>query len=275
MLAFRKMHGLGNDFVVLDARDEPILLPEARIRLIGDRRRGIGFDQLLVLEPPREPGADAFMRIYNPDGSEAGACGNGTRCVAHLLMEEAGRDAITIDTLRGRLTGARDGKLISVDMGAAMLDWRDVPLAREMDTLNLPIEEGPLSDPVALGMGNPHCVFFVEDAEAVDLPTLGPILEHHPLFPQRTNVEIVATLPHGGLRLRVWERGAGITLACGSGTCAAAVAAHRRGIADAESGPLRMIVDGGEMAIQWRASGDGHVIMTGPVATAFRGEAAL
>lgn len=275
MLAFRKMHGLGNDFVVLDARTKPIDLPEARIRLIGDRRRGIGFDQLLVLEPANSDGSDAFMRIYNPDGSEAGACGNGTRCVAHLLMTESGQDTVTIETLRGELFGNRaEGELVSVDMGAPLMEWTDVPLARELDTLQLPIEEGPLSDPVAVGMGNPHCVFFVEDAEVLDLPGLGAVLEHHPLYPERTNVEIASLNEDGSLRLRVWERGAGITLACGSGTCATAVAAHRRGLVDARTTPVRMMVDGGEMAIQWRASDD-HVIMTGPIATSFVGEADL
>lgn len=275
MLAFRKMHGLGNDFVVLDARAKPIDLPETRIRLIGDRRRGIGFDQLLVLEPANSDGADAFMRIYNPDGSEAGACGNGTRCVAHLLMAESGAADVTIETLRGDLFGNRaDRDLVSVDMGAPLLTWSDVPLAQDMDTLHLPIEEGPLRDPVAIGMGNPHCVFFVEDAEAMDLPGLGVVLEHHPLFPERTNVEIATVLADGSIRLRVWERGAGITLACGSGTCATAVAAHRRGLVDARTAPVRMIVDGGEMAIQWRASDD-HVVMTGPIATSFVGEADL
>ena len=274
MLAFRKMHGLGNDFVVLDARAEPLDLPEDRIRLIGDRRRGIGFDQLLVLEPS-PAGDDVFMRIYNPDGSEAGACGNGTRCVADLVMEEGGRDSLTLETLRGTLKATRADGIVSIDMGAAMLDWNDVPLAEAIDTIRLPIEEGPLREPVAVGMGNPHCVFFVEDAEAVDLESLGPIIEHHPLYPERTNVEVASLLPDGRIRLRVWERGAGITLACGSGTCATAVAAHLRGLVDAETAPVRMAVDGGEMTIQWNASTDGHVIMSGPVATSFIGEIAL
>ena len=274
MLAFRKMHGLGNDFVVLDARAEPIDLPEDRIRLIGDRRRGIGFDQLLVLEPS-PAGDDVFMRIYNPDGSEAGACGNGTRCVADLVMEEDGRDALSLETLRGTLTATRSNGIVSVDMGAALLNWADVPLAEAMDTLHLPITEGPLSGPAAIGMGNPHCVFFVEDAEAVELETLGPVIEHHALFPQRTNVEVASLTGDGGIRLRVWERGAGITLACGSGTCATAVAAHHRGLIDAESAPVPMAVDGGAMTIQYRASTDGHVIMSGPVATSFVGEMVL
>lgn len=275
MVAFRKMHGLGNDFVVLDARAEPIVLPEARIRRMGDRRRGIGFDQLLVIDPPRTTGTDSFLRIYNPDGSEAGACGNGTRCVADLLLQETGAKACVIQTQRGPLHAHREGELITVDMGAAQLNWSDIPLAREEDTLHLPIAEGPLSDPVAIGMGNPHCVFFVPDAEAVDLERLGPILEHHPLFPERTNVEIVARQPDGALRVRVWERGAGITPACGSGTCAAAVAAHRRRLIDAESAPAPVTVDGGVLSIRWRASGDGHVLMTGPVAISFVGETEL
>jgi diaminopimelate epimerase len=272
---FRKMHGLGNDFVVLDARAEPVVLPEARIRRMGDRRRGIGFDQLLVLDPPRTTGTDAFLRIYNPDGGEAGACGNGTRCVADLLLGETGAEACVIETRRGALHARREGELITVDMGAAQLDWREIPLAREEDTLHLPIEDGPLSGPAAVGMGNPHCIFFVDDAEAVDLPRLGPALEHHPLFPERTNVEIVSLQPDGGLRVRVWERGAGITPACGSGTCAAAVAAHRRGLIDAEAAPVAVAVDGGALSVRWRAGGDGHVLMTGPVATSFTGETAL
>ncbi len=274
MLAFRKMHGLGNDFVVLDARAEPISLPEARIRLIGDRHRGIGFDQLLVIEPPTTDGADIFMRIYNTDGSEAGACGNGTRCVADLLMAESGSVSCAIDTRRGRLTALRSGDLVTVDMGAALLDWNEIPLAKSLDTLHLPITEGPLSDPVAVGMGNPHCIFFVENAEAIDLSILGPVLEHHPLFPQRTNVEIASLSADGTLRLRVWERGVGITLACGSGTCATAVAAHRRGLVDARSAPVPVQVDGGTLSIQWRET-DGHVLMTGPTALSFTGEMAL
>ncbi|MAO91038.1 MAG: diaminopimelate epimerase [Rhodospirillales bacterium] len=274
MVAFKKMHGLGNDFVVLDARAEPIDLPESRIRLIGDRHFGIGFDQLMVIQPAQSQDADIFLRIYNPDGSEAEACGNGTRCVADQVMTELGKATCTIDTIRGRLLGRRQDDMVTIDMGAALLDWQDVPLASAMDTLHLNISQGPLSDPVAVGMGNPHCVFFVEDAEAIDLPTLGPILEHHRLFPRRTNVEIASLSPDGQLRLRVWERGAGITLACGSGTCATAVAAHRRGLVDAASAPVKIRVDGGEMSIQWRQE-DGHVLMTGPTALSFIGEMAL
>jgi len=273
MLPIRKMHGLGNDFVVLDSRDEPILLPEARIRRIGDRRRGIGFDQLLVLEHPGADNADAFMRIFNPDGSEAGACGNGTRCVADLLMTEMGQGSCRIETLRGVLEAERAGDLVSVDMGPPQLDWRDIPLSREMDTLHLPIEVDGLSDPAGVGMGNPHCIFFVEDADTVDVAGIGAKVEHHPLYPQRTNVEFLTVTGDNMMRLRVWERGAGITLACGSGTCASTVAAHRRGLVDAQSAPVQVTVDGGELSIQIRK--DGHVIMTGPIATTFVGEADL
>lgn len=274
MVAFRKMHGLGNDFVVLDARDEPIALPEDRIRLIGDRHRGVGFDQLLVMEPAGGADADIFMRIYNTDGSEAEACGNGTRCVAHLLMTENGADQCAIQTRRGRLTATRAGDLVSVNMGAAQLSWRDVPLAEEMDTLDLPLSLEGAERPTAVGMGNPHCIFFVPDAEAVDLSSLGPTVEHHPLFPARTNVEFASINADGSLRLRVWERGVGITLACGSGTCATAVAAHRRGLVDARTAPVAIHVDGGTLSIQWRAEDD-HVVMTGQTATAFTGDLAL
>jgi diaminopimelate epimerase len=274
MLPFRKMHGLGNDFVVLDARGGPIDLPADRIRLIGDRHRGVGFDQLLVMEPANGADADIFMRIFNTDGTEAEACGNGTRCVADLVMRETGGVTCAIQTRRGRLGATRDGDLVSVDMGAAQLDWAEIPLAEAMDTVCLPIEAPGLDAPTAVGMGNPHCVFLVSDAEAVDVAGLGARFETHPLFPARTNVEFASVNPDGSLRLRVWERGVGITLACGSGTCAAAVAAHRRGIVDARSTPLDVVVDGGRLSIRWRAEDD-HVIMTGPTATVFTGDLAI
>lgn len=274
MLPFRKMHGLGNDFVVLDARDAPIHLHEDRIRLIGDRHRGVGFDQLLVLEPPDGADAEIFMRIYNTDGSEAEACGNGTRCVAHLLMSESGADQCAIQTRRGRLTATRADDLVSVNMGAAQLSWDEIPLAKEVDTLRLPLVVDGAEGPTAIGMGNPHCVFFVTDAETVDLSKLGPVVEHDKLFPARTNVEFASLNSDGSIRLRVWERGVGITLACGSGTCATAVAAHRRGLVDARTSPVNIQVDGGTLSIEWRAEDD-HVIMTGPTATTFTGELAI
>jgi len=266
-IPFLKMHGLGNDFVVLDARDAPLAIGAAEARAIGDRHRGVGFDQLLVLEPPKSAGADLFMRILNPDGSEAQACGNGTRCVAALAMGERARDRIVVETVAGLLEAERraDG-LVSVDMGPARLHWREIPLARECDTLHLPLRLGPLADAVATNMGNPHATFFVADAEAVDLASLGPALERDPLFPERANIGIAQVVGPDRLRFRVWERGTGITIACGSGACAAAVAAHRRGLAGRS---VTVVADGGPLAIDWRA--DGHVLMAGPVAVSFSG----
>lgn len=264
------MHGLGNDFVVIDARHERVDIDAARAREIADRRTGVGCDQLIIIEPPRSAGTDAYMKILNPDGSEAGACGNGTRCVADLIMRDAGRAAIVIETIAGRLDAARaDGGRVRVNMGPARLDWREVPLATECDTLHAPVEVGPLRDPACCSMGNPHATFFVPDAAAIDLAALGPRVEHHPMFPDRVNVGIVQVLDRGRLRFRVWERGAGITRACGSGACAAAVNAARRGLADRR---VVVVLDGGELEIEWRA--DGGVLMTGPVAWSFTGQLA-
>ncbi|MFC7333661.1 diaminopimelate epimerase [Rhodocista pekingensis] len=265
---FLKMHGLGNDFVVLDARRDPLPLTPAVARAIADRRTGVGCDQLVLLEPPRHPAADLFMRILNPDGSESGACGNATRCVASLVADGSGRAEVTVETVTGllRCRLRADGS-VTVDMGPARLDWTQIPLAAAHDTLHVPAGAGPLQDACCVGMGNPHAVFFVDDAEAVDLPSLGPVLEHHPLFPQRCNIEVAQVLAPDHIRMRVWERGAGITRACGSGSCATLVAAARRGL----TGRAAWIeLDGGRLWIEWH--GDGHVLMTGPVATAFTGE---
>ena len=268
---FTKMHGLGNDFVVIDARRDPLALDPAMARLVADRRRGVGCDQLIVLEPPADPAADVFMRIYNPDASEAGACGNATRCIADTLMREAGRDRAVVQTIAGLLPAERvAGGLVKVDMGPARLGWRDVPLARDCDTLHVEAGAGALRDPACCSMGNPHATFFVADADAVDLAVLGPRIEHHPAFPQRVNAGIVQVLAPDRLRFRVWERGAGITEACGSGACAAIVNAARRGLCDRRA---TVVLDGGELGMEWRE--DGHVTMTGPVATSFTGELAL
>ena len=266
-LAFTKMHGLGNDFVVLDARAAPLALTDAQVRAIADRRTGVGCDQLLVVEPPRNGAADAYVRIRNADGGEVAACGNGTRCVAAMIMAEKGAEHALIETAAGVLE-ARAGAAgeIAVNMGRASLEWRDIPLARDADTLHLGIAAGPLVDPVGVGVGNPHAVFFVDDAEAVPLDAVGPEIEHHPLFPERANVEAAQVLSRRRVRLRVWERGAGITRACGSGACATLVAAHSRGlterIADVD-------LDGGTLKIEWLE--DGHVVMTGPAAVSFAG----
>jgi diaminopimelate epimerase len=269
---FLKMHGLGNDFVVLDARTRALDLTPERVRAIAARGTGVGCDQLIVVAPPSGRTADATMLIYNADGSEVAACGNASRCVGWLLMRESGADKVVFETRAGLLDAeARGPGLVAVDMGPARLDWREVPLARAVDTLHLGIAAGPLSDPVGVGMGNPHAVFFTGDAEGIDLAALGPGLEHHELFPERANIEIAQVLSAPGaemgcIRMRVWERGAGITMACGTGACAVAVAAARRGLAPRRS---EIILDGGRLTIEWLA--DNHVLMTGPVATSFSG----
>jgi len=261
------MHGAGNDFVVLDARSRPFEIDSEIAQRIADRRTGVGCDQLIVVGPARQPGADAFMTIFNADGSEVSACGNATRCVAWMLMAESGLGQVVVETRAGLLTAAAAGeKRIAVDMGPARLDWDQIPLASAMDTLHLPMASGELTDPVGVGMGNPHAVFFVPDAEAVPLSEIGPGLEHDKLFPERTNVEVAQILSPERIRMRVWERGAGITLACGTGACATLVAAARRGLTGRKA---EVVVDGGTLTIEWRE--DNHVIMTGPVAIAFAG----
>jgi diaminopimelate epimerase len=266
-IPFLKMHGLGNDFVVLDGRRAAIGLDAAGARALADRRTGIGCDQVILLEPPRDPAARVLMRIRNPDGSEAEACGNATRCVADLLHRETGEPRVRIETVAGLLEAEAlpDGH-VAVDMGPARTEWDEIPLARAMETDKVELALGPLAAPVCTNIGNPHATFFVDHVDAVDLAALGPVLEHDPLFPERANIGVAAVRDRRNIRLRVWERGAGITRACGSGACAALVAAHRRGLAE-----RRAVVelDGGILDIAWRE--DGHVIMTGPVALSFEG----
>jgi diaminopimelate epimerase len=266
---FTKMQGCGNDFVVLDERTTPLDLTPARAAAIADRRLGIGCDQVIALG--RSPGADVAMRILNPDGSEAGACGNATRCVALLLAAETGRTRFTIRTIAGDLIAeaAADG-CFTVDMGSPRLEWDRIPLATPADTLHLPLTAGPLADPAAASMGNPHATFFVPDLAAIPLASLGPGLEHDPIFPERANIGVAQVLAPDRLRLAVWERGAGRTLACGSGACAALVNAHRRGLTGRAA---RVVLDGGTLDIAWGA--DGHVRMTGPAAAVFQGEITL
>ena len=264
---FVKMHGLGNDFVVFDARERALLLDDAHARAIADRHTGVGCDQLLVMERPKNPNADVFMRIRNADGDEVEACGNGTRCIAAALMHETGKRHVTIETVAGLLEASDAGAArVTVDMGSARLLWREIPLARECDTLHVPLTLGPLSDPVATNMGNPHATFFVPDAEAVDIATLGRELEYHLMFPERANIGVASLIAPDRLRFRVWERGVGITVACGTGACAAGVAAARRGLTGRK---VTVVADGGPLEIEWRA--DGHVLMTGPVAVSFTG----
>ena len=259
-LRFAKMHGLGNDFVVVDARRSSATITPALARALGDRHRGVGFDQLAVIR--NGAGVAAEVDFWNSDGSTAGACGNATRCVAHMLLAESNAQSLTLRTERGDLVcEVAPGGLVRVNMGAPVLDWAQIPLAQDVDLNALPLP-GVAG---AAGMGNPHCVFIVADADAVDLASEGPKYEHHPLFPARTNVEFVQVLDRSHLRMRVWERGGMVTLACGSGACAAAVVAHRMGLAEA---CVDIQLDGGTLTIDWREDG---VWMTGPTAHVFDG----
>ncbi|MEQ8252461.1 MAG: diaminopimelate epimerase [Oceanibaculum nanhaiense] len=261
------MHGLGNDFVVLDGRAAPIALSEAQIRAIADRRTGVGFDQMIVIEPPKN-GADAYMRILNADGGEVEACGNATRCVAAWLSEEADRPALSIETVVGTLlTNVNADGTVTVDMGEARLGWDEIPLAREMGTLKVMAGVAPLTEATCVNVGNPHAVYFVDDVESVPMAEIGPRIEHDPMFPQRINVEAVQILSPTKMRMRVWERGVGITRACGTGACASLVAAVRRGLSERKAD---VILDGGTLTIEWTE--DGRVLMTGPVAISYRGE---
>jgi diaminopimelate epimerase len=262
-LPFLKMHGAGNDFVIIDSRGRAAVTTPALARALGDRHRGVGFDQLAEIRD--SDAADIALDFWNADGSRAAACGNATRCVAHHIMAATGGDRLHIRTGRGDLHAARaaDGR-VSVNMGQPILDWREVPLSRKADLLHLPLP----GDPSAVGMGNPHCVFFVADAESVDLPRRGAAVEHDPLFPARTNVEFASLTGPDRLRMRVWERGTGITLACGSGACATAVAAHRRGLTGRS---VTLDADGGILTVDWRDDG---VWLSGPVALVFEGRLA-
>ena len=247
-----KMHGLGNDFVVVDARAHEIGLSQSLIRGIAGRQTGVGFDQLAVIG---KGNADAHLTFYNADGSTSAACGNATRCIARHLMNEQGRDSLHLTTDRGDLFATDSGNgLTSVNMGQPQLEWQDIPLAEQMNTLSLPIE----GNPVATGMGNPHCTFFVEDVAAIELATAGAALEHNPLYPERTNVQFAQIIGPDHIRMRVWERGVGITLASGSSSCATAVAAARRGLTGRS---VQIDLDGGTLHINWRDDG---VWMTGP-----------
>jgi len=268
---FLKMNGLGNDFVVVEARSTPFAPSAQEVRAIADRASGVGCDQLISIEPSDQ--ADAHVRFWNADGDEVGACGNGTRCVGWLLMEASGRDRAVIATQAGLLVARRaQGGLVSVDMGKPGLDWKDIPLSEEMDTRGIELQVGPIDDPIlhtpgCVSMGNPHVVFFVPDAEAAPVREVGPMIEHHLLFPQGVNVGFAQIKARDRIRLKVWERGAGLTKACGTGACAALVAAARRNLVDRTA---TLELDGGELVIEWREA-DGHVIMTGPAQVDFTG----
>ena len=267
MTNFLKMHGLGNDFIIFDWRDGgPDHVPAAAARALADRRRGIGCDQILVIRPSAR--ADIRMDILNHDGSPSGACGNGTRCVADLVMADDATAELSIETDGAMLRAWRagDGE-IAVDMGPVATGWDEVPLAHEVDTLAVPLGIDGLDPAICHSLGNPHAVVFVEDAEAVDLAAIGPRVETSSLFPQRVNFSVVSPLADGGFRMRVWERGVGITMACGSGACAVGVA-----VARSDRGPAsnRIVMDGGAVQIDWDQKSR-HVVMTGPVAHVARG----
>ena len=262
---FIKMHGLGNDFVVFDARAHPLALSGDVVRRLADRHTGIGCDQLIVVEPARDGTADAYMRIWNADGSEVAACGNATRCVAQLLGGKA-----VIETAAGLLQAEQAGTGATVDMGRPHFEWDAIPLGYAMDTLKMPVGWDSLEAPTAVNVGNPHVVFFVDRLEDVPLSVLGPRIETDPLFPERVNVNVAQIVAPDRIRLAVWERGAGLTRACGTGACATALAAMRRGLVG-----RTVVVEqaGGPLTIEWRPTG--HVCMTGPASTAFRGEVEL
>jgi diaminopimelate epimerase len=271
-IPFRKMNGLGNDFVVVDARKGALSFSPDEVRAIADRKEGIGCDQLIALEPSRE--ADVFMRIFNADGGEVGACGNAARCVAGLIAAERGQRQVTIET-ESAVLGAlvNDDGSVTIDMSAPRLAWNEIPLAEPFhDTRRIELHVGPIDAPVlhspaVVNVGNPHCLFFVDDVEAHDLARFGPMLEHHPLFPERANISLVQVLAPDHLKVRTWERGAGLTRACGTAACAAAVAAARRALAGRK---VKVSLPGGDLSIEWRES-DGHILMTGPYALDFEG----
>lgn len=267
---FLKMNGLGNDFVVVETRSAPFAPTADEVRAIADRKSGVGCDQLIVMEKADD--ADARVRFWNADGEEVSACGNGTRCVGWLLMQASGKDEAVIETKAGRLIATRAGdRLVSVDMGEPGLDWTQIPLAEAHDTAALEVvlyhHADLMAPPGCVSMGNPHVVFFVPDVEAVPIARIGPEVEKHPLFPEHVNVGFAQVLDRHRIRLRVWERGAGLTKACGTGACAALVAASRRDLVGRHA---TMVLDGGELHVEWRE--DGHVVMTGPAAVDFMGE---
>lgn len=297
-IPFIKMHGLGNDFVIVDSRKHNCTFTSDEIKGIADRHRGVGCDQFVVIENPRLPqnmsspefakqilgrtneipleflieiqgmtsDADCLVLFYNADGSQSGACGNATRCVAWLIMQEKNIENVSLQTVGGFLKCQKKGhELVEVDMGQAKTNWQQIPLAKEVDTLHLPINSGILKDGVAVSMGNPHAVFFVEDVEKVDLSACGAALENDDLFPQRANIGVAQIISDKIIKLRVWERGTGETEACGTGACAAAVASNLRGFT---SGVVTVKLAGGDLEIKYK---DGNVTMTGAVATSFTG----
>jgi len=266
--SFLKMHGLGNDFVIIDGRADSFTPDQTFCLAVADRHRGVGYDQLIVLQKPKTTGADLYMDIYNSDGSKAGACGNASRCVARLLFEETNNKEGIIETVSGLLKVSDEGNgIYTVDMGPARLAWDEIPLSKNMDTCHVSFGIPAVSDACCVNMGNPHAVLFVDDLDAIDLKALGPKLEHHPLFPDRCNIEFAKVIDDAHIRMRVWERGAGITQACGSGACATLVAAVRRELTGRKA---TIHLDGGDLSVYWKQD-DGHVLLSGTASKSYAG----
>ncbi len=267
-IPFLKMHGLGNDFVIIDGRENGFIPDQNFCLSVADRHRGVGFDQLIILSPPKTPDTDLFIHFFNADGSSAGACGNGTRCVARLLFEETGKKEGVVETAAGLLPiwQEEEGQY-AVDFGQPRLAWDQIPLTCEMDTTCVNLDVEGLPEACCVNMGNPHAVFFVEDLDQIDVNHYGALVEKHPAFPDRTNVEFAQILAPNLIKMRVFERGAGITQACGSGACATLVAAtlHKKSEQTA-----RIQLDGGDLLITWRET-DKHVILRGPACLSYQG----
>ncbi|MFT6658592.1 diaminopimelate epimerase [Maritalea sp.] len=272
-VSYLKMNGLGNDFVVIDARKRALTFTEDKVRWIADREVGVGCDQLIIMEPPQNEDADIFMRIYNAEGGEVDACGNATRCVGYLMAQELGRPDITIQTNAGLLKSVLSGDSVTVDMGVPRLQWQLIPLAEAFeDTTGIELQIGPIDAPVlhtpsVVNVGNPHAIFWVKDLDAHDLSKAGPLLENHPVFPERANISLAQVISPTHIKVKVWERGAGLTKACGTAACAVGVAAVRKGYA---AGKIDVELPGGILQIEWRES-DKHIMMTGPYETEFEG----
>lgn len=271
---FLKMNGLGNDFVIIDARKRALTFTQNNVRWIADREQGIGCDQLIIMEAAGDDEVDIFMRIYNAEGGEVDACGNATRCVGYLMAQELGRPNVTIQTNAGLLRSTQDGDSVTVDMGVPLLQWQLIPLAEAFeDTTGIELQVGPIDAPVlhtpsVVNVGNPHAIFWVDDLDAHDLAKLGPLLENHPIFPERANISLAQVISPTDIKVKVWERGAGLTRACGTAACAVGVAAVRKKLVERK---VYIELPGGTLQIEWRES-DKHILMTGPFETEFEGE---
>ncbi len=264
-IEFIKMHGIGNDFLIFDNRVQKIPFTDSQIKALSDRNKGIGFDQMIVLENTDK--ADVFMRIYNIDGSEAEACGNATRCVASLMMDSLAKETVEIETVAGILYADKAGDLFKINMGSPRLNWQEIPLSKEYDTADMPVLLEGLEPPICVNIGNPHAVFFVDNLEDIDLEKQGRHIENNELFPEKTNVEFAKIIDRDNIRMQVWERGSGITIACGSAACATHVAAVRKGLVNDKT---NLILDGGVLEIEWDQKLN-KIYMTGAVKIVYKG----